>query len=340
MIRFTKRPRKTTYEIVDIYSNDLHVGMFIGIQRSGATLTFGQCNINKSHQFRNILPFGFAKLLEYFGLDGITRITIEKAESQQFTNYLISLGFAESEKTFDLELDDETRPDFAQKIDMNFPSIVDRQGQLQNLISVNNPEISTQQVRKLVKGIIQKIKFRDRLGEEFWDYRSIVKLKNYINVAVAHNDPNIFHDYLNIQAIYSENVVNEEFIDFFIQTLIGSFKPYIRKAYLEEFYYSIDGKKEFPIPYIEKIIQKLLELVKPEEIDREKYRNWVKDNMSSWRSRMVISDSTVQKIEQKSRLIMNDFANPVKSEYESMVQALIDHYNDEKVFFGLENSFK
>ena len=67
LIRFTKRPRRTVYEIVDIYSNKVHVGMFIGLQRSETKLTFGQSNLNNSHHFRSILKFGFAKLLEYYG---------------------------------------------------------------------------------------------------------------------------------------------------------------------------------------------------------------------------------------------------------------------------------
>ena len=44
IIRLTKRPRKTITEIIDIFSNDLHIGMFIGIEKVGY-LTGNNCVI-------------------------------------------------------------------------------------------------------------------------------------------------------------------------------------------------------------------------------------------------------------------------------------------------------
>jgi len=313
--------------------------MFIGVKRIQNTLQFGQSDLNHSHHYRNILAFGFVKLLEYYGLDGITKITIEKTDVHDFQNYLMGLGFVPKEKILVLELNDNTRTNFATNFETEYPVITDRKGQLEKILACTMAEPDPKTVKARLKKIVQKVNYRDRLGSEFWDYRAIIKLKNYMNIAISHNDPKVYHNYLNIHNIFGEGTVNKEFIDFFIRTFIGSFKPYIRKAYLEEFFNAIEGKGTFPIAYGQELIEKLLKLITPDDIDKEKYRNWIKSHMREWRKKAELSENEEKTLESKSRLQEEDFAKNIQDPYKSMIQALVDHYNDEKIFFGMENSF-
>ncbi|MHA1646766.1 MAG: hypothetical protein ACTSVL_04255, partial [Promethearchaeota archaeon] len=108
LIRITKRPRRTTTEIVDIFANDIHIGMFVGLQRIGKDLHFGPTNMNRSHRYRKILNFVFVRLLEYFGMNDLERITVTTPEDKEFYNFLIDLGFTEIDDYLFLSISEES----------------------------------------------------------------------------------------------------------------------------------------------------------------------------------------------------------------------------------------
>ena len=88
-IKIPKRPRKTTTEIIDLYANTIHIGMFVGIEKKGNELHFGPTGLNKSHVYRNILDYTFVRLLEYYGLNDLEKIISICTYFNYFYNFYI-----------------------------------------------------------------------------------------------------------------------------------------------------------------------------------------------------------------------------------------------------------
>jgi len=316
--------------------------MFIGIKKVDNTLFFGPCDLNKSHHFRNILSFGFVKLLEYYGLDNVEMVVIEKPEVMAFREFLEDLGFILDGKVMELELTDEKKQKFLNTLETSYPEVLDRVGQIKELILRNMMDPDEKAAEKSALKIIKKVKNRDKMGSEFWNYRSIVKLKSMLNTAVLQQGKDIYRNHLATAKLLRDKLVGEEFFDFFVKTLISSFETYIRKAYLEEFFSAIDGKSEFPIPYVQEMVGKLKDLI-PEVIEKanqDEYKEWIDRSMRAWQIREDLQNEQQEKLRAQSELDLNDFAPVIKSNYKPMIKSLVDHYNDNQVYFGVENCFQ
>jgi len=86
-IQIQKRARKGDTDVIDIYSNKNHIGMFVGIEKNAKILRFGPAGINKSHSYREILNYTFIRLLEYYSLDNINAIIVDPPENSDLWNF-------------------------------------------------------------------------------------------------------------------------------------------------------------------------------------------------------------------------------------------------------------
>ena len=182
-IKITKRPRKLKTEIIDIYANSIHIGMFVSIEKLGDVLKFGPAGVNKSHSFRSILNFTFVKLLEYFGLNGIKSIVIDVPEDYEFKEFLLSLGFLVKANRMNLELSEDNMKQFSEVLDNNPPEVQSQVGQIETIIIENNKGMQDNVVQNMVNSIVDKIKNMDPLGKDFWDNRQIAQLNTILTAA-------------------------------------------------------------------------------------------------------------------------------------------------------------
>ena len=342
IVKITKRPRKSVTDIIDIYSNKTHIGMFVGIKKNINDLFLGLGDLNKSHQYRNILKYAFVKLLEYYGLNGIDTITIRKSEVPDFNEYLSNLGFILKQKIMILDLNEQNKNTLISSLQEDYPIISDRYGQLRNVILKNMASSNEKEAKDYVKGIVQKIKNKDK-PEGLWDYRTMIKVKNYINVALLHKNKSVLHGHLASEKLFKEQIIDEEFHDFFLKNLISSFEPALRKAYLHEFINALAGKSIFPVPYIDEIVPKYRKLIGDEgikNINVEKYEKWIDSHMAAWVIRKNIEKEKQAEFDEKSELKLTDFGVVIKDDYKKIIQGLLEHYRNERVYFGMKTTFK
>ena len=324
IIRLTKRPRKTITEIIDIYSNDLHIGMFIGIEKIGTQLKFGPAGMNRSHSFRGILNFTFIKLLEYFSLDDVSEIVIEVPEDLEFKNFLNSLGFTKKGSRLSLELADENKlKGFLSYLEENPVEIASQVGQIRTIIKLNDDNIDEHKLNEMVDKIVEKIKNMDPLGKTFWDNRKIAQLNYYLSTAI----------------IFASQLEKEEFLDLFIKTTICSFEIHVRDPYLEDMFLALEGKRIFDMPYIQTMIEKIRSLMADEikSLNKDELREWVYIHMPTWKLNDKIVTETRKKIVEESQLKFSDFGSNINIDLMHIVQSLIDHYNGANIFFGMKN---
>jgi hypothetical protein len=326
IIRLTKRPRKTITEIIDIYSNEIHIAMFIGIEKVGSKLKFGPAGMNRSHSYRGILNYTFIKLLEYYGLDGVDSITIDVPEDKEFKNFLSSLGFIKEGNKLLLEMN-EKKGDFLSYLEKNPTEIVSQVGQIRTIIKMNNEEIEDQKLNEMVDNIVEKIKKMDPLGKVFWDNRKIAQLNYYLSTAILHAS--------------TLEKDKEEFLDLFIKTTISSLDTHLREPYLEDLFLALESKRIFDMPYIQIMIEKIRNLM-PDEIkklehEKDHFRKWVYTSLPTWKLNDKLVSETRIKTVKDSQLTLNDFGGNIQLDYFNIVQSLIDHYNGANIFFGMNN---
>jgi hypothetical protein len=324
-IKITKRPRKTTTEIIDIYANSVHIGMFVGIEKVGKELRFGPTGLNQSHNYRNILDYTFIRLLEYYGLTNINRIAIDTPENPEFKRYLLKLGFLPKGPQMVFDLTDETTNGLLKALDEQVPEIKSQVGQLENVIQLNLDKPERETVVAMVDKIVEKIKNLDPIGKEFWDNRKVMQLNYYISMALLNKD----------------QLVNEEFLEMSIKTIISSLDTFNREPYLEELFIALDGEKPFKMDYIQNMVEKLRELLPKEisQLPKDHLREWVQKNLPSWILNDEVETKTRQELIAQSHLKPEDFGVPLKDSLRDMVDMLIKHYNGEKIFYGVNNRF-
>ncbi|MHA1519550.1 MAG: hypothetical protein ACTSRK_05140 [Promethearchaeota archaeon] len=324
-IKITKRPRKTTTEIIDLYANTIHIGMFVGIEKKGNELHFGPTGLNKSHVYRNILDYTFVRLLEYYGLNDLEKISIDVPEDPEFKTFVLKCGFIPKDAELILEITDSSVQKLMETIEAFSLEIKSQVGQLHNIIQLNLENPTESQITEMVDIIVEKIKNMDPLGKEFWDNRKIMQLNYYLTTAVLNDS----------------QIVNGEFLEMTIKTIVASLDTFNREPYLEELFIALDGGTPFKMDYIQKMIDQLRPLV-PEEIKnlpKDHLREWVQKNLPGW----ILSD----KIENKTRtdsvaaaqLKLEDFGPELKEKAKLVVNNLIAHYNGDKIFFGVNNRF-
>ncbi|MBD3350784.1 MAG: hypothetical protein GF364_04780 [Candidatus Lokiarchaeota archaeon] len=340
IIKYTKRPKITESEIIDVYSNDSQIGMFIEVIKLSDTISIGPCNLEISHQFRNILEFGLVKILEYYGIEDINKIIISTPDVLCFKKFLDDLGFIGEEGKMSIDLSGDNKAEFLSKLDDLNPTVVDRAEQIKNVMLWTLADVDEKTAKKASKNIIKKVKDRNRLGNEFWNFRSIIKLKNNLNTALLLKKKDVFHGYLCTDELLDENLINDEFIEHFIKTLIASLDVLVRGSYLKELFKAIEGDTILQLGYIQLMVDKLKELLGDDiKIDKQKYYDWISKNMKRWEIEAEKKKEEEEKIVQRSILKKEDFGSEIPKKLLPIVEAIVDHYNNERVFFGVENSF-
>ncbi|WP_371804520.1 hypothetical protein [Candidatus Lokiarchaeum ossiferum] len=322
-IRITKRPRKTTTEIVDVYANTIHIGMFVGIEKVGSELRFGPAGINKSHSYRGILDFTFIKLLEYFGLDELKSISIDVPEDTEFKQFLISLGFLTKINRMILELDEKKTAEMFKLLTVKPVAIKSQVGQIETIIRSNDTTANDDKVFAMVDTIVEKIKNMDPLGKEFWDNRKIAQINYYLSTAV----------------LFPDKLEQDEFLDGTIKTIIGSLDTFNREPYMEELLIALEGGKPFSMDYIQSIIVHLRELVPNaiKELNKDEMRKWVQEMLPTWIINDKIEVETRNKIISDAQLVPTDFGSSIKENMKSIITDIMNHYNGTKIFYGVNN---
>lgn len=324
-IRITKRPRKIKSEIIDIYSNTYHIGMFVGIERRGDELLFGPAGINRSHSYRGILNYVFVRLLEYFGLDKVKIIMIDVPEELEFKNFLLHLGFLPKMDRLVLEVTDESMKHLFVKLEEKPIQIESQVGQLTRIISVNDPDLSDAQILEKVDMIVEKIKKMDPIGKKFWDNRKIAQINYYLTTA----------------ALYPDQLIPDEFLEMTVKTIIGSLTTVNRGSYLEEILNALDAIRIMNIDYVQNIVMQLREVV-PDQIaklPRDHLRKWITTSMRGWMISDQVELDTRKNTIANSQLMEDDFGRVIQRQMHNSVTDLVGHYNGKKIFFGVNNRF-
>jgi hypothetical protein len=324
-IRITKRPRKVVSEIIDIYANDFHIGMFVGIEKVGKTLTFGPAGINKSHSFRQILTYAFIRLLEYFGLNDLEAVLIDTPEDYEFKMFLTSLGFIPKRNRLILELTEEKIKSFLETIEKQDNDIKSQVAQIESIIRSNSSDMVDEMVNTMTDSIVEKIKNMDPLGKDFWDNRQIAQINTYLSSAI----------------LLTHGLKKDEFLEQSIKTIVSSFATYNREPYLEEIMWALEGKKNFSMDYIQKIVIKMKDLLKDEiaEMNKDELRKWVYENLPGWKITDKVQEDTRNSKIVQAQLKIADFGNNLAEHTISIIESLVNHYNGSSVFFGMDNRF-
>ena len=324
-IRITKRPRKATSEIFDIYSNTLHIGMLVGVERRGEELLFGPAGINRSHSYRGILNYVFVRLLEYFGLDKVKIVMCDVPEDLEFKNFLLHLGFVPKMDRLVLEITDESLKHLFTKLEQSPTQIESQVGQLVRIISVNDPALSDAQVMEKVNVIVEKIKKMDPIGKEFWDNRKIAQINYYLTTA----------------ALYPDQLIPDEFLEMTVKTIIGSLTTVNRGSYLEELLNALDAIRIMNIDYVQNIVTQLREVVPNQiaKLPRDHLRKWITTSMRGWMINDQVELDTRKNTIADSQLLEADFGREIQRQMQISVTDLIGHYNGDKIFFGVNNRF-
>ncbi len=322
-IKITKRPRKTLTEIVDIYANSIHIGMFVGIEKVEKELKFGPAGINKSHSYRNILNFTFVKLMEYYSLDNLSTISINIPEDNQFKLFLVSLGFEAIMDRMILKLAKSSIQKLIQFLSDNPSEIESQVGQIQKLIQSNLEKSNDESIFNMVDKIVNKIKNMDPLGKKFWDNRKIAQLNYYMATAL----------------LFPSQLEKKEFLDMTIKTIISSLEIVNREAYLHEILKALENKCTFPMDYIQKLIDQLKNLVPKEikKIDPQKLKKWAEEMKPVWKLNEKKTQQSLEDTIAQAQLKESDFGPTIKEHLKLHILDLIQHYNGTKIYFGVNN---
>ncbi|MCP4763600.1 MAG: hypothetical protein GY870_17645 [archaeon] len=309
--------------IIDVYSNKFHVGMIIGIEKSLSSkkITMGQAGINRSHSFRNILSFCFIKLLEFYGLNDIDQIEILEPTDLEFNKFLVDLGFILDEGKLLIDISDEEKlKNFLSKIsEIEIRSPAD---QLKTLIEVNNEGISEEDLTKLTKIVLQKVKESNNLEKSYWDNRQI----SQINVI------------LNTASLNKENLLEKhEFLDLLIKTIIASFDIPMRMPLLERLFLALDGEMPFETLYIQKMVENMQKLFGEDlkHINKDEFREWIRSYMPAWKLNDKNRIETLAQQKEDSVLKSIDFGKSIDNGIETVIEGIIAHYNGFCIYYGL-----
>jgi hypothetical protein len=320
-IRITMRPKKSPTEIVDVYVNSTHIGIIVGLQKTGDIFKVGPAAINKSHAYRNILSFVFVKLLEYYGLDGIKTISTDIPENLDFLKFLLGLGLVEKDKKMVLSLEGDKAASFLVGLEKAKVEILSQIGQIEEVIKENLGAENKAKIDATTNKIVDKIMNMDPLGKKFWDNRKVAELNVMLSTAV----------------IFDKRIIKKEFLEVALKTIVTSFETYSRKAYLEELFEALDGLREFSMPYIQKMVEKMRGILGDDikALKKDHLRHWVEENMAAWKLTDKNAEQTIATIISESKLKSEDFGIPLKGELSDMVNALIAHYNGDNIMYGL-----
>jgi hypothetical protein len=321
-IRVVSRLRKTE-NIIDILSNDSHIGMLIGVDKVDNMIKIGPAVVNKSHEFRNMLTFVFVKLLEYYGLDNVKVISVKEPDNFEFHEFLASVGFVVLGKNMVLDITGDNVQKFLEKLSKIDVNVRTQKGQIEAVLKLNNANVDVNKIQELSGKIFEKVSKDESLDKIYWDNRRI----SQINVMVS-------------SAYWQQGtLIKEEFLEIFIKTLVSAFDLNLRLPVLYDLIDALKGKKPFEQNYVQKIVEKLQKICKAEikHMTPNKYEDWIKENMSGWELNKKVLEETDKNKKESSKLKIEDFGGINNPATKLMVESLINHYNGNVEFFGLKN---
>lgn len=78
------------------------------------------------------------------------------------------------------------------------------------------------------------------------------------------------------------------YFDKIVKNMIRLFIPYKRMQTSDEFVAALEAKKDFSVDAIQSIVVRLRELFADDikNLDREKYKEWIKENESRWKEQI------------------------------------------------------
>ena len=319
-IRVVSRLRKSE-NIIDILSNDSHIGMLIGVDKLGDIIKIGPAVVNKSHEFRNILTFVFVKLLEYYGLDGVKQINVKEPDNYEFHEFLLSLGFVVSGKNMVLDIGGDNAKQLLEKLSKIDVNMRTQKGQIEAVLKLNLTADQAK-VRELSTKIFEKVSKDESLDKQYWDNRKI----SQINVMVS-------------SAYWQQKtLIKEEFLDLIIKTLVSAFDLNLRLPVLYDLIDALKGKKPFDQNYVQKIVERMQKICKAEikHLTAKKFEEWIKENMPGWELNKKILEETDKNKKESSKLKIEDFGGINNPATKVMVESLINHYNGNVEFYGVK----
>lgn len=85
-----------------------------------------------------------------------------------------------------------------------------------------------------------------------------------------------------------DEALNANYFDKIIKNMIRLFIPYKRMETFDEFVDALEAKKDFSVEAVQNIIVRLKELLADDikNLDREKYKEWIKENESKWKKQI------------------------------------------------------
>lgn len=322
-ISIVKRPRigNSDSDIVDFYANGSHIGMIIQIRKTEDEIQFGASVVNTPFDFRNILPFAFTKMLEYYGLQGIKTIKVLEPKNIEFKQFLIDLGFENQNELYKIDISGEYGQKLIEKIQQMNIHISNKQEQLVNIINHLNRNKNKIDIDKMVDNLIEKVKKDESVKEEFWENRKIAQISTILTCAY----------------LFKHKVPKEEFLDSIIKTVIAYFDFNARIPLMKEFLNCIKNNKTFSLPQVQKLIDLMRKVLGEEmqHIDENKYLEWAKENQKIWEIHYNLHKQIKETKQKNSVLRFEDFGDSIHPDFKQIVEAFINHYNGENIFYGI-----
>jgi hypothetical protein len=327
IIQLDRRLKATEADIFDIRINGIHQGMICGVFKDSKQkiLNFGQTGINKAFQFRNILEYSMVRLIQYFGLDNVDFIIVDAPEQIDLVMFLESLGFefVKQKKKYVLELKSKGLDVFLQKLTEIGFEVLDKKGQIENVLKKIYPD-SPAEVSNRSKRIIQKIKEMNPLEQIYWDLKSVHEINTLVSAGV----------------LYPNKLIQNEFVESVLKLVIASFENHLKEAYFEEIMATLEGKTNFSIEYFNRVLQHLKKIapngVKHAIEKKAHLKEWIQKNLPIWEKAAENKKQFENKKKIETKLAISDFGENLSPAYAQVVKALIDHYNGDLIFFGLD----
>jgi len=308
--------------IIDISCNETHIGMIIGIKKTANRLFFGPSAINKPYKFRNILPYSFIKLLEYYSVDGIEGINVWIPEDQEFREFLIDLGFEEIGDDLIYNITPETLQKLGKKLLSKEVRIRNREEQIKYLVEICNKGKTAEEIENISRRVLKKVKDEGVLDKVYWDNRKVGQINLMIHAA----------------ALLEDNLKKDEFFDEIIKTIISSFDLDVRLPLVHELINAFQGKRPFNVLYVQKMVEELQKIL-PEQIkkiDKEKYLEWINDNMPIWKIHCKQIEKLNEEKQISNKLTISDFGKNINRDFLDIITDFVNHYNNEVVFYGIK----
>jgi len=277
-IQLDRRLKASEADIFDIRINGIHQGMICGVYKDAKQklLNFGQIGINKAFLFRNILEYSIVRLIQYFGLDHVDFIVMDAPEQVDVVIFLEKLGFefVKQKKKYVLDLKSKGLDVFLQKlVEIGF-EIIDKKGQIENILKKIYPENSNE-VSRRAKLIITKIKEMNPLEQVYWDLKSVHEINTLVSAAV----------------LYPNKIIQNEFVESILKLIVSSFENHLKETYFEEIVATLEGKTQFSIEYFNRVLQHIKKIapngVKHAIEKKTHLKEWIEKNLPIWEKNFI-----------------------------------------------------